>query len=131
MIQRVLLSPALRPFLLVLVLLGLWDLSIRLFHIPAYLIPPPAAVLHQLVAEWSHLLQESARTTLATVGGFQVLPSGSLKIRPGRYTVLLGEPVHPSEFPDRGALMDEVRARIEALVAQAKRASVAPSRSPA
>ena len=68
---------------------------------------------------------------MATVGGFQVLPSGSLKIRPGRYTVLLVEPVHPSEFPDRGALMDEVRARIEALVAQAKRASVAPSRSPA
>lgn len=70
MLQRILLSPAVRPFLLVLVLLGLWDLSIRLFHIPAYLIPPPAAVVNQLIAEWSHLLQESARTTLATVGGF-------------------------------------------------------------
>ncbi len=57
---------------------------------------------------------------MATVGGFHVLASGSLRIRPGRYTVILGEPVHPSGFPDRDALMKEVRTRIENLVAEAR-----------
>jgi len=57
---------------------------------------------------------------MATVGGFQVLPSGSMKIRPGRYTVLVGEPVNPGDHPDRESLMKEVRRRIEALVAEAR-----------
>jgi 1-acyl-sn-glycerol-3-phosphate acyltransferase len=57
---------------------------------------------------------------MATVGGFHVLASGSLRIRPGRYTVILGEPVNPSDFPDRESLMKGVRARIEALVAEAR-----------
>lgn len=59
---------------------------------------------------------------MATVGGFQVLPSGSLRIRPGRYTLLMGEPVHPSDYASRESLMKEVRGRIEALVAEAKTA---------
>jgi 1-acyl-sn-glycerol-3-phosphate acyltransferase len=57
---------------------------------------------------------------MATVGGFQVLPSGSLRLRPGRYTVLVGEPVHPADHPDRDALMKEVRTRVENLVAEAR-----------
>ena len=48
MLRKLLLSPALRPFLLILLLLVLWDLAIRLFRIPAYLIPPPIAVVKQL-----------------------------------------------------------------------------------
>jgi 1-acyl-sn-glycerol-3-phosphate acyltransferase len=56
---------------------------------------------------------------MATVGGFRVLPPGSLRIHPGRYIVLLGEPVHPSDHPDRESLMQEVRTRIENLVAEA------------
>jgi 1-acyl-sn-glycerol-3-phosphate acyltransferase len=57
---------------------------------------------------------------MATVGGFRVLPSGSLRIRPGRYTLLMGEPVRPSDHADRESLMKEVRSRIEALVATAR-----------
>ena len=57
---------------------------------------------------------------MATVGGHRVLASGSLKIRPGRFTLLIGAPVLPSEHADREALMQEVRRRVEALVAQAK-----------
>jgi 1-acyl-sn-glycerol-3-phosphate acyltransferase len=56
---------------------------------------------------------------MATVGGFQVLPSGSLRIRPGRYAVLMGAPVNPSDYANRESLMKEVRGRIEALVAEA------------
>ena len=57
---------------------------------------------------------------MATVGGFNALPSGGLRIRPGRFTMLVGDPVYPGEHADRDALAAEVRQRIEALVAQAR-----------
>ena len=57
---------------------------------------------------------------LATVGGFQVLPVGRVKVRPGTYTLRVGEPVHPTDFADRETLMKEVRQRIETLVAEAR-----------
>src|SRR5512132_1178378 len=68
--QRVLLSAWVRPVLLVLILLVVWDLAIRLFRIPPYLIPAPWSVVQQLVAEWPRLLRESVPTTYATLGGF-------------------------------------------------------------
>ena len=48
--QRLLLSAWVRPVLLVLVLLVVWDLTIRLFRIPPYLIPSPWSVVQQLGA---------------------------------------------------------------------------------
>jgi len=68
--QRLLLSAWVRPVLLVLVLLVAWDLTIRLFRIPPYLIPSPWSVVQQLGAEWPRLLKESIPTTYATLGGF-------------------------------------------------------------
>jgi len=68
--QRLLLSAWVRPVLLVLVLLVVWDLTIRLFRIPPYLIPSPWSVVQQLGAEWPRLLKESIPTTYATLGGF-------------------------------------------------------------
>ena len=68
--QRVLLSACVRPVLLVILLLVVWDLAIRLFHIPPYLIPSPWSVVRQLVSEWPRLLKESIPTTYATLGGF-------------------------------------------------------------
>jgi len=56
---------------------------------------------------------------MATVGGFHVLPSGSMRLRPGRFTLLVGQPVQPADHPDRDALCQEVRRRIELLVAEA------------
>ena len=52
---------------------------------------------------------------LATVGGYQTLPPGALRIRPGRYIVNFGDPVDPGAFPQRDALMAEVRNQIVAL----------------
>jgi len=68
--HRVLLSPWARPVLLILLLIVLWELVIRVFHIPPYLIPAPEAVVKQLIAEWPRLLKESIPTTNATLGGF-------------------------------------------------------------
>jgi NitT/TauT family transport system permease protein len=61
---------ALRPIILMLALLVVWDLAIRIFHIPAYLIPPPLQVIVELGREWQNLLKQSSYTTAATIGGF-------------------------------------------------------------
>jgi len=61
---------AVRPIILIVVLLVLWDLAIRIFHIPAYLIPPPLQVIIELGREWPNLLKQSSYTTAATLGGF-------------------------------------------------------------
>src|SRR5512141_2159895 len=68
--RRVLLSVWARPLLLVILLVALWELAIRIFRIPPYLVPAPEAVVKQLVAEWPRLWRESVPTTYATLGGF-------------------------------------------------------------
>jgi 1-acyl-sn-glycerol-3-phosphate acyltransferase len=59
---------------------------------------------------------------MATVGGHQALASGSLRIRPGKYTLMIGAPVYPAEHADREGLMKEVRSRIEVLIGEAGQA---------
>lgn len=61
---------------------------------------------------------------IATVGGFEVLPAGRILLRPGPYVISVGTPVDPASFPDREALMVEVRRQIEGLIAATR-----PSRS--
>lgn len=68
--KRLLVSPWTRPALLVLMLLALWDLAIRLFHIPPYLVPTPWSVVEQLVQQWPQLWRQGLITTYATLGGF-------------------------------------------------------------
>ncbi|MEZ2127847.1 MULTISPECIES: ABC transporter permease [unclassified Sinorhizobium] len=63
-------SPLLRPILLVVVLVVVWDLMIRIFAIPAYLIPTPVDVAVQMYEQWPMLLSETIPTLQATVGGF-------------------------------------------------------------
>src|SRR5947208_13711086 len=68
--RRLLTSPALRPFWLIVLLVILWDLFIRIFKIPPYLIPPPGAVAVELASQWRMLLAETLPTLNATLGGF-------------------------------------------------------------
>ena len=63
-------SPAMRPLWLIIVLIIGWDLCIRLFKIPQYLIPTPWQVVQQLYKEWPMLWRESLPTLYATLGGF-------------------------------------------------------------
>jgi len=67
---RLLHSVWLRPVLLLIILLVIWDIVIRVFAIPPYLIPTPASVVEALVEEWPRLFGESLVTTYATLGGF-------------------------------------------------------------
>ena len=69
-LKRLVTGPWLRPFVLVLVVLVAWDLAIRLFKIPPYLVPAPEKVVASAVAEWPRLWRESLVTTNATLWGF-------------------------------------------------------------
>jgi NitT/TauT family transport system permease protein len=60
----------LKPLLFLVLLIVLWDLSIRVFRIPPYQIPAPKDVLVTLWDEWPNLLAEAWPTTLATFWGF-------------------------------------------------------------
>lgn len=68
--NRFLSSNWVRPFILILVVLVVWDLCIRIFSIPQYLVPTPLAVVREIFAEWPMLLAESLPTIYATLGGF-------------------------------------------------------------
>lgn len=63
-------SEIVRPALLIVIILVGWDLGVRLFKIPPYLIPAPTAVVRELVAQWPMLLRETMPTLSATLGGF-------------------------------------------------------------
>jgi NitT/TauT family transport system permease protein len=63
-------SEAVRPLLLIIAVLVLWQGAVVVFRIPPYLVPTPFAVARQLVLEWSELWRQSLVTTYATLGGF-------------------------------------------------------------
>ena len=68
--RRILTSEAVKPLLLIALILVGWDLAVRLFNIPPYLIPAPTKVVEQLVLQWELLLRETLPTLYATLGGF-------------------------------------------------------------
>jgi len=68
--RRVLESEIARPLILIVAVFVLWDVTIRIFRIPPYLIPAPWDVAKMLVAEWPRLWRESLYTAYATLGGF-------------------------------------------------------------
>ena len=53
---------------------------------------------------------------LATVGGFEVLPVGHLRLKPGSYCIRFGAPVDAAAYEQRDELIAEVRHRVEALL---------------
>ena len=59
-----------RPFLFLIFIVIAWDLTIRLFKIPAYQIPAPADVVVVLWNDWPELLSQAWPTTYATICGF-------------------------------------------------------------
>lgn len=58
------------PLATVLLLLVLWDVVVRLFGLPAYLIPRPSAVAARIVSDAGLLLRHGTITLAESVGGF-------------------------------------------------------------
>ena len=67
-----LLRRLLLPLLVIAILIALWDILIRVFAVPAYVIPTPASVWHALVKERARLLDNAVPTILESIGGFAV-----------------------------------------------------------
>ena len=65
-----LLRRLLLPLAVIAVLVGVWDLAIRVLQIPLYMIPPPMAVGQALVKEWARLADNAVPTILESLGGF-------------------------------------------------------------
>jgi len=53
---------------------------------------------------------------MATVGGFQILPAGRLRLQTGTYSIRFGVPVDPTTYEHRDELIAEVRRRVEAMI---------------
>jgi len=63
-------AAGLKPVVFVVLLVVLWDLAIRLLHIPPYQIPAPAVVVRTLWTDGPELLAQAVPTTEATLAGF-------------------------------------------------------------
>lgn len=68
--QRLLQAAWLKPLIFLALLIVLWDVAIRVFHIPPYQVPAPYDVVVTLWREWPMLLSEAWPTTVATLWGF-------------------------------------------------------------
>ena len=54
----------------IVVFLVVWEALVRLLHVRAITLPPPTAVLYELMGEWRWYLDHTAYTLLTTLGGF-------------------------------------------------------------
>ena len=56
-------------------------------------------------------------------GTERMMPKGTLRIRPGRATLIFHPPIDPTKFADREKLMENVRATIESGLPVSQRAT--------
>ncbi|GLI24864.1 MULTISPECIES: ABC transporter permease [Xanthobacter] len=63
-------APWARPVGLLVILIAIWDISVRIFQIPAYLIPTPWDVMIAFRNDGAMLAREAVPTTIATLAGF-------------------------------------------------------------
>lgn len=54
----------------ILAILGYWELHVRIFHVPDFLMPAPSQVAQSLVDEWPSLQRNTGATLIESVGGF-------------------------------------------------------------
>ncbi len=60
----------LKPFVFALLLIALWDVTVRVFNVPPYLVPKPYEVLQAFWTDGRSLMQQAVPTTTATILGF-------------------------------------------------------------
>ena len=68
--RRVAGSAWIRPLGLLVLTVVLWDLAVRIFRLPPYLVPTPWDVAHAFWTDGDKLLVQAVPTTTATVAGF-------------------------------------------------------------
>ena len=93
------------PLASVAVCLVLWELAIRVFDVPVYLVPAPSVIATKLVAAYPLFLQETMHSVIAIILGFALaalvgIPAATLMIysewfRRSVYPILLTAQVLP------------------------------------
>ncbi len=58
------------PLGLAVAVIVAWELGVRLGNVPAYLLPPPTAIVASLVADWKVIYLNIYPTLIAILGGF-------------------------------------------------------------
>ena len=91
--RRILESQLARPLILIVAVFVLWDVVIRIFKIPPYLIPAPWDVAKMLVAEWPRLWRQSLFTAYATLGGFGLFAWAAAVLHSGAWAGALAVPL--------------------------------------
>ena len=60
--------------------IAVWELVVRLNHIPPYVLPAPSAVFQTLVSDWSVLSQSLCTTLVTTLEGFLAAAVGGVAL---------------------------------------------------
>ena len=55
-----------------------WELVVRIRHVPLYVLPPPSAIVMTLIGDWTVLSQSLATTLLTTLEGFVAASIGGI-----------------------------------------------------
>jgi 1-acyl-sn-glycerol-3-phosphate acyltransferase len=55
---------------------------------------------------------------MAILGGFRILPPSDWRVAPGEYTIRVGTPLNPQDFPHAQGLMESAEAAVHRLMAE-------------
>lgn len=69
-LKRLLTPEVIAPFIVGVVVLLIWDLAVRIFQLPPYLLPGPLLVLQTLIQEWGDLFAALLTTVKITLVAF-------------------------------------------------------------
>lgn len=88
------------PWLIILGALAFWEVGVRAFAIPPFILPAPTAIAESMIRWWQPLLDNSAQTLMTTLVGFGaaivfglflgVLIGSSTLLYHGLYPLLIG-----------------------------------------
>lgn len=79
-LKRLLAPEVLAPFVVGVIVLLVWDVAVRIFNIPPYLLPGPLLVLQTLVQEWGDLFAALLITIKITLVAFLAAIASGLLI---------------------------------------------------
>ena len=68
------------PWLYTIGLFLIWELSVRLFAVPQYVLPAPTVILDAIVQYWSTIWTNSVQTLYTTLVGFALAVAGGLAL---------------------------------------------------
>jgi NitT/TauT family transport system permease protein len=84
------------PVATTLLCLLIWEAAVRLLKVPVFMLPPPSAVLHEVVAQHAYFLKNAIATAWAVILGFVLavlvgVPMATVMV----YSKTFSEAIHP------------------------------------